>query len=117
MTITEFSPANATVVSGISFPVVLTFSENIQKGDGSILFGNDFGDIEKISSNNTVFVFGEKNITVTVSDFYYGSSYSVYFEGTPVLDMNGEPIELPKGVYMFTIDSSSLFDGVMGREG
>ena len=106
MTITEFNPANATVVSGISFPVILTFSENIQMGNGSIAFRNDFGDIEKVSSDSSAFVFGENNITITVSDFYYGSSYSIYFEDTPVLDMNGEPVLLPEGVYTFTIDST-----------
>lgn len=107
VTITEFNPANATVVSGISFPVILTFSENIQMGEGSIIFRNDFGDIEKVASNSTGFVLGEKNVTVTPGfELIYGSSYSIYFEDTPVLDMSGEPVSLLEGVYMFTIAST-----------
>lgn len=110
VTITEFNPANATVVSGISFPVILTFSESIQMGEGSIVFRNDFGDIEKIASNSTGFVFGEKNVTVTPDfELIYGSSYSISFENTPVLDMGGEPISLLEGVYMFTIASTCFW--------
>ncbi|CBK22217.2 uncharacterized protein [Blastocystis hominis] len=116
VTITEFNPANATVVSGISFPVILTFSENIQMGEGSIIFRNDFGDIEKVASNSTGFVLGEKNVTVTPGfELIYGSSYSIYFEDTPVLDMSGEPVSLLEGVYMFTIakkDNGPMLIGI-----
>ena len=39
-------------------------------------------------------------------ELIYGSSYSIYFEDTPVLDMSGEPVSLLEGVYMFTIAST-----------
>ena len=106
VTIIEYNPANATVVSGVRFPVVLTFSDSIEKGDGAVVFKNDFGDEDKVTTNSTSFVFNGTTISVSLSDkYYYGSSYSIYFEGTPVLDLDGEPILLPEGVYSFTIDS------------
>lgn len=104
--ITSFEPKNGTVVNGVKFPVVFTFSEQVQLGDGCVAFLNDFGDVTSVCTNGTGIVLSETNATVSIPDkYYYGSAYSVYFENSPFLDMNNVSIPLLKGEYSFTINS------------
>lgn len=104
--ITSFEPKNGTVVNGVKFPVVFTFSERVQLGDGCVAFLNDFGDVTSVCTNGTGIVLSETNATVSIPDkYYYGSAYSVYFENSPFLDMNNVSIPLLKGAYSFTINS------------
>ena len=100
---------NGTVVNGVKFPVVFTFSEEVSKGEGCVAFLNDFGDTTNVCTNSTDIVIGGNNATVTIPDkYYYGSAYSVYFVDTPFLGQSGEAVSLEKGVYGFVISSTSL---------
>ena len=107
--ITEFNPANGTVVKSIQFPVVFTFSEEVSKGDGCVSFLNDFGDTTNVCTNSTGIVIDGNNATVTIPDkFFYGSTYSVFFVDTPFLSQSGEAVSLAKGLYSFVISSTPL---------
>ena len=107
--ITEFNPVNGTTVSGIKFPVVFTFSEEVSMGNGCVVFLNDFGDMTNVCTNSTGIVIGGNNATVTIPDkYYYGSTYSVYFVDSPFLSQSGEAVSLVKGMYGFVISSTPL---------
>lgn len=106
VTITSFSPANATYVSSVETPVIFTFSDDVVKGTGCVVLKNAFGDIEHVCANSTNFSLQDRSLTISSAEkLYYGSSYSVYFLDGPVVDKEGSAIALPEGVYMFNVNS------------
>ena len=91
----------------ISFPIIFTFSEPVFTGDGCVLLKNDFSDVLSVCTNSSNVVVDDSNATVTYSDkLIYGSSYVVYFDGTPFLDADNNSIPLLEGDYVFSIAST-----------
>ena len=109
VTITSFSPVNATHVDSVETPVSFLFSDEVVKGTGCVVLKNAFGDIENICANSTSFVLDGRNLTVSSAEkLYYGSSYSVYFVDGPIVDKDGNAITLAEGYYMFYVNSTSF---------
>lgn len=103
----SFSPENGSTMKEVQFPIVFSFSEDVQKGvDGKVIIRNSFNDTEEVAVDSPRFVLDHKNLTITSKDkFYYGSTYSVFFSGSPVVDMNNGTVVLDEGTYSFSINS------------
>lgn len=84
-TIVSYSPENGSTMKEIQFPIVFSFSEDVQKGvDGRVVIRNSFNDTEEVAVDSPRFVLNGRNLTITSKDkFYYGSTYSVFFAGSP----------------------------------
>ena len=106
VTIVEYSPANGASINDIQSPIVLTFSDAVKTGNGSVVLRNGFNDTEVIETTSSQFVLVNRTLTITSKDsFYYGSTYSVFFDGKPILDLNNDPVVLNEGTYSFSINS------------
>lgn len=106
VTIVEYSPANGASINDIQSPIVLTFSDAVKTGNGSVVLRNGFNDTEVIEPTSSQFVLVNRTLTITSKDsFYYGSTYSVFFDGQPILDLNNVPVVLNEGTYSFSINS------------
>lgn len=108
VTILEYSPANGASINDVQSPIVFTFSDEVKSGNGFVVLRNGFNDTEKIDSSSSQFVLVNRTLTVTSKDsFYYGSTYSVFFEGEPILGMDDVAVVLKEGTYSFSINSGS----------
>ena len=96
----------------IQVPIVFSFSEDVQKGvDGRVVIRNSFNDTEEVAVDSPRFVLNGRNLTITSKDkFYYGSTYSVFFAGSPIVDMNNVTVALAEGTYSFSISSLRCFE-------
>ncbi|KAK8796280.1 hypothetical protein WA171_004241 [Blastocystis sp. BT1] len=116
VTIVEYSPANGASINDIQSPIVLTFSDAVKTGNGSVVLRNGFNDTEVIEPTSSQFVLVNRTLTITSKDsFYYGSTYSVFFDGQPILDLNNVPVVLNEGTYSFSInkkDNGPMFIGI-----
>lgn len=106
VTIVEYSPANGAAINDIQSPIIMTFSDEVKKGNGTVVLRNGFNDTEVIDSTSSQFVLENRTLTVTSKDkFYYGSTYSVFFDGEPILDMEDVAVVLKEGTYSFSVNS------------
>ena len=106
VTIVEYSPANGASINDIQSPIVLTFSDAVKTGNGSVVLRNGFNDTEVIEPTSSQFVLVNRTLTITSKDsFYYGITYSVLYDGQPILDLNNVPVVLNEGTYSFSINS------------
>lgn len=116
VTIVEYSPANGAAINDIQSPIIMTFSDEVKKGNGTVVLRNGFNDTEVIDSTSSQFVLENRTLTVTSKDkFYYGSTYSVFFDGEPILDMEDVAVVLKEGTYSFSVnkkDNGPMFVGI-----
>ena len=93
-------------MDSVDFPVVFTFSDEVKLGTGCVVFENDFGDLTKVCDEESGISLAGVNATIQQKDkFYYGSSYKIYFEESPFVDADSNPVVLAKGDYVFFINS------------
>ena len=63
VTIVEYSPANGASINDIQSPIVLTFSDAVKTGNGSVVLRNGFNDTEVIETTSSPRVLLTKKTT------------------------------------------------------
>ncbi|MDB5251076.1 MAG: C-terminal target protein [Flaviaesturariibacter sp.] len=110
-TVTSLSPANGATNHSISFPLVMTFNENIQKGTGNITINNTTDGLAALvdvtSSNVTI----SGNTATINSTLQAGKNYSVSMPAGVFKDLSGNNYAgLTAGNWTFTTIGITLYN-------
>lgn len=109
-TVAAFSPANGEIGAGLSSNIVLTFSEPIQRGVGSIVLKNAAGGIVEAfdaATSSKLSIYSDTLSIHPSASFLFGTKYSVEFSPGTIKDMVGNEYA-GTSQYSFTTTGTSL---------